>query len=249
MSELEQLKAENEKLRSMNEAKSDLISISAHQLRTSLTALKWILKIFTDKDLGKLSLEQEGLLEKAVESNERMVTLVNDLLTLTHADDPSIKFKFEKISIKDLVDHSMSQFKGETSKKGIGLNLEDVSVGLPDVECDREMISVVLQNLIENSIKYSDNGDTVSINLSASKDTLDIKVHDTGIGIDQADQASIFNKFFRASNAIEKDRIGSGLGLFTTKNIIDRHKGKIWFESSKDKGTTFFVSLPISQSV
>ena len=81
MSELEQLKAENEKLRSMNEAKSDLISISAHQLRTSLTALKWILKIFTDKDLGKLSLEQEGLLEKAVESNERMVTLVNDLLT------------------------------------------------------------------------------------------------------------------------------------------------------------------------
>jgi signal transduction histidine kinase len=246
MSELEDLKSENEKLKNINAVKSDLISISAHQLRTSMTALKWILKMFTDKDLGELTTEQRSFMDKAVESNEHMISLVNDLLTLNHADDTTIKFNFQKVNLVNIVEQAMLEFSGETHKKGIELIFSKPNTDAIEVSCDSEMIRVVLQNLIENGIKYSRANDKVTISISQTEDTVEIKVHDTGIGIDLVDQGNIFGKFFRASNAIEKDHIGSGLGLFTTKNIVERHKGKIWFDSSPTSGTTFFVVLPTS---
>jgi signal transduction histidine kinase len=246
MDNIDELKAENDKLKSMNSVKSDLISISAHQLRTSLTALKWILKMFTDKDLGELTTEQEGFMEKAVESNERMIALVNDLLTLNHADDTTIKFNFQKVDLVSLIEQAMFEFSGETHKKGIELTFSKPDTNIPEVNCDREMIRVVFQNLIENGIKYSRENDKVTISISQVENNVEIKVHDTGIGIALVDQVNIFNKFFRATNAIDKDHIGSGLGLFTTKNIVERHKGKIRFESAPEKGTTFFVTLPTS---
>lgn len=247
MEELETLKVENEKLKKLNAIKSDLISISAHQLRTSLSALKWILKMFIDKDLGKITTEQEGFIEKALESNERMITLINDLLTLNHADDATIPFNFKKIDIVDLIDQTVFEFYGETHKKDIDLILLKPSTDIPLVHCDLEMIRVVFQNLIENAIKYSQPNDKVVISLKHNKEAnnVEVSVHDSGIGISESDKSKIFDKFFRADNAIAKDHIGSGLGLFTTKNIIERHKGKIWFQSSPEGGTTFIVALPI----
>ena len=248
MNEIEVLKAENEKLKGINAVKSDLISISAHQLRTSLSALKWIIKMFIDKDLGKLTTEQESFMEKALVSNERMIALVNDLLTLNHADDTTIKFKFQETNILDLLEQTIFEFYGETHKKGIELIFLKDYKDIPSINCDPEMMRVVFQNLIENSIKYSMPNDKVFIAINHNKDTntIEISVRDTGIGIKTEDQSKIFEKFFRAQNAIEKDYVGSGLGLFTTKNIVERHKGKIWFESNADNGTTFFVQLPIS---
>ena len=248
MKEIETLKAENEKLKKINAVKSDLISISAHQLRTSLSALKWIIKMFIDKDLGKLTTEQESFMEKAFVSNERMITLVNDLLTLNHADDTTIEFKFKETDILELLEQTIFEFYGETHKKNIELIFLKDYADMPKVSCDTEMIRVVFQNLIENAIKYSMPNDKVFIALNHNKEAnnIEVSVRDTGIGIKNDDQAKIFEKFFRAENAIAKDYVGSGLGLFTTKNIVERHKGKIWFESSLDNGTTFFVQLPIS---
>ncbi len=248
MDDLEKLKVENEELKKVNAVRSDLISISAHQLRTSLSALKWILRMFADKDLGKITQEQEGFIEKALESNERMIVLVNDLLTLNHSDDASIPFNFKQVNIIGLLEETLFEFYGETHKKNIELIFIKPTTDIPLVRCDSEMIRVVMQNLIENSIKYSDQNDKVFVSLKykAETNTIDISIHDTGIGIKQEDQDKIFNKFFRTRNAIEKDNIGSGLGLYTTKNIILRHKGKIWFESAPDSGTTFYVTLPIN---
>lgn len=251
MEDIENLKAENEKLKNMNAVKSDLISISAHQLRTSLSALKWILKMFVDKDLGELTAEQEGLVTKAYESNERMITLVNNLLTQNHTEDTAIGFNLEKVDMAKLVEQTLFEFSGEAHKKGIELIFLKPSTNLPAITCDIEMIRVVLQNLVENAIKYSRKNDKTFISMKhdTKEDTIEISIHDTGIGISPSDQTSIFNKFFRASNAIKKDSSGSGLGLFTTKNIVLRHGGKIWFESNPNKGTTFFVRLPISPSL
>ena len=228
--------------------KSDLISISAHQLRTSLSALKWILKMFVDKDLGNLTIEQEEFIKKAFDSNERMIDLVNNLLTLNHADDTTIAFQFTNVNIIDLIDQTLFEFSGEGQKKEIAAIFVKPATSIPLINCDMSMIRVVLQNLIENAIKYSSAGDKVIISLKYNEavNTIDISVHDKGIGILGEDQANIFNKFFRAKNAEEKDRIGSGLGLFTTKQIVERHNGKIWFESNPDNGTTFFVTLPIN---
>lgn len=248
MNEIETLQADNEKLKKINAVKSDLISISAHQLRTSLSALKWILKMFIDKDLGKLTDEQEGLIQKAFDSNERMITLVNDLLTLNHADDTTIKFKFKEVNILELLEQTIFEFYGETRKKDIELIFLKPYTEIPMISCDIEMMRVVLQNLLENAIKYSRPKDKVFVSLKVNLEprSLEMSVHDTGIGIKTEDQSKIFEKFFRADNAIAKDYVGSGLGLFTTKNIVERHNGKIWFESSEGAGTTFFVTLPIS---
>lgn len=246
MDEIEKLKSENENLRKTNAVKSDLISISAHQLRTSLSALKWILKMFIDEDLGKLTSEQENFIQKAFDSNERMIKLVNDLLTLNHAEDTTIPFKVKKVDILSVIEQTVFEFSGELNKKGINLILLKPNKALPTINCDEEMIRVVIQNLIENAIKYSAKNDKVFVSIKQIDAKIEISVRDTGIGIDPKDKDEIFKKFFRAENAKEKDPIGSGLGLFATRNIVERHKGKIWFETELDKGTTFFVSLPIT---
>jgi len=244
--DLEKLKKENEQLKKVSENKSDIISITAHQLRTSLSALKWIFKMFTDEDVGKLTNEQSELIGKAYKSNERMLTLVNDLLTLNHTDDVSISYNFKKIDIIGIVEQTLFEFSGETNKKGIELIFLKPDAPLPPLNCDEEMIRVVIQNLIENSIKYSNEGGKVFVSLKQKENNIEMSVHDNGIGINAEDRDNIFKKFFRAPNAIEKDVIGSGLGLFTTKNIVEKHKGKIWFENADSGGTTFFVSLPIT---
>lgn len=246
MDDLEKLKKENAQLKKVSENKSDIISITAHQLRTSLSALKWIFKMFIDEDVGKLTGEQSELIEKAYNSNERMLTLVNDLLTLNHTEDVSIPYNFKKIDITGVVEQTVFEFSGETNKKGIELIFLKPDAPLPTLNCDEEMIRVVIQNIIENAIKYSNQGGKVFISLKQKENNIQISIHDTGIGINVEDRENIFKKFFRAPNAIKKDVIGSGLGLFTTKNIVEKHNGKIWFENALGGGTTFFVSLPIT---
>ncbi len=245
----EDLKKENERLQNINSVKSDLISISAHQLRTSLSAIKWMVKMFLDKDLGELSSEQENFLLKMFESNERMIHLVNNMLSLNHTEDTALVFNFELININKLLEETCFEFAGESHKKGIELIYLNNNNNIPDINCDREMIRVVLQNLIENAIKYSAREDKVFISAKTNNDMLEISVRDTGIGIDKKDQENIFNKFYRSENAIGKDPIGSGLGLFTAKKIIDHHQGRMWFESQIGKGTTFFITLPLKQEV
>lgn len=249
MDELKNLKDENEKLKKLNEAKTDLISISAHQLRTSLSALKWILMMFLDEDLGRLTDEQASFIRKAYNSNERMASLVNNLLTLNHAEEASIKYDFKKVDLLYLIEQIIFDFSGETKKKNVELIFLKPEKSIPLVNCDEEMIRVVMQNLIENAIKYSNKDDKVFISLKEDGGNVFVSVRDTGIGIKSEDQENIFKKFYRAPNAKEKDYVGSGLGLFTTKSIVEHHKGKIWFENNQKQGATFSFSLPINLEV
>lgn len=244
--EFEKLKKEKEELMQMNEVKSDLISISAHQLRTSLSALKWILKMFLEKDLGEITFEQESFIKRALINSERMTTLVNDLLTLNHSEDNKIKFNFKKINILEIIEQTIFEFSGETKKKNVEIIFIKPETITPPIEGDEEMVRVVIQNLLENSIKYSfkDHKIFIALKYNEKNKNVEISIRDNGIGIKESDKENIFNKFFRAENATEKDPLGSGLGLFTTKNIIERHHGKIWFESTPGSGTTFFITIP-----
>ena len=243
---IEGLRAENEELRKLNSTKSEWISIAAHQLRTSLSAIKWILKMFLDGDFGSLSSEQQGFMKKAYENNDRMVLLVNEMLSLNHTEDSSITYTMRKEELVSLIDETIFDFHGESFKKGIELIFLRPEDSELFTEYDKEKIRVVLQNLIENSIKYSTTGDRVFVGLKKNGDEVEISIKDTGIGIPATEQPKIFEKFYRATNAKEKEEIGSGLGLYTIKQIIEHHKGKIWFESEPEKGSTFYFTLPIS---
>ena len=240
----QEVAAENESLKRDIAAKSDLISVSAHQLRTSLTSMKWILKMFLDGDFGTLTAEQHNFMEKAFESDERMVRLVNEMLSINHAEDTLDTIARVPTDIVALLEAVSFDFHGESYKKGIELIFLKPSQPVLPVQADTEKLRVVFQNLIENAIKYSNKGARVVVNVNDTPEAVEVSVRDTGIGIAPADQAQIFQKSFRADNAKTQDSVGSGLGLYTTQRIVERHGGKIWFASVPGEGTTFFVSLP-----
>jgi len=247
METTDSLKKEIDKLREDNALKADLISISAHQLRTSLSAIKWVMKMMLDHDVGPLSSEQEGLLKKASDSNERMIALVNDLLNLNHAQDIVSGYTFEPVSILDLIDSVLFEFTSETKKRNIEIIFLKPDSPPTPIQADKGKLRVVLQNLIENAIKYSKDGGKIFLSLSADGALLKFSVKDNGIGIPKEVQPQVFKKFYRAPNAEKWQTIGSGLGLFTVKKIVERHGGEVSFESAEGQGTTFYVSLPVAE--
>ena len=247
--DIEAIKKENEDLKLQNATKSDLISISAHQLRTSLSAMKWILKMFLDEDFGTLTPEQMGFMKKAYDSDERMIKLVNEMLSINHTADTLDAITPQPTDIVKLLDEAYFDFTGEAYKKGIELIFLKPDYAVPNLTIDPDKMRVVFQNLIENAIKYSNKGGRVFINIGVKDETVEVSVRDTGIGIKPEDQPKIFGKFFRASNAKELDIVGSGFGLYTTQRIVEKHHGKIWFTSVLNEGTTFHVSLPLTATL
>ncbi len=241
----EELLKENQKLKEALALKSDLISISAHQLRTSLTALKWILKMFLDKDLGQITTEQENFLGKAYDGNERLIETVNEMISVNKTEDADIGYKFEEVDTISLIESVIFEFIGESYKQGIEVIFLKPQDPLPLLKIDSGKIRVVFENLIENAIKYSEKSDRVFISINQKDNDVIFSVKDTGIGIREEDKDKIFSKFFRGENAMQKKTSGTGLGLMTTKDIIQKHGGKIWFESNENKGVTFYFTLPL----
>jgi len=244
--EIKKLQEENEKMAKLCSVKADMVSISAHQIRTSLSALKWIIKMFLNGDVGKLNTEQENLLKKAYDGNDRAISIVSELLLANKTENVTEqKYNFEKIDITELIDISIFDFIGEASAKGIEIIFLTPEKKIPSVKGDKEKIRVVFQNLLENAIKYSNANGKIFITLKEEKDFIEVSVKDNGIGISEEGKKKIFEKFYRDPEAQKKEVIGSGIGLFTTKKIVEDHEGKIWFESSKDEGTTFFFTVPV----
>lgn len=226
----------------LDQMKSQFVSISAHQLRTPLSAIKWALALLKEENLPFE--EKKEIIEKLSESTERMIKLVNDLLNVSRIEEGRFLYKPKKEDLREIVKTIFNQEKEVAQKKNITFNLF-----LPKEPCfslvDKEKISLAVQNLIENAIHYTPPGGKVEVFLEKKDKKLVFKVKDTGIGIPEEEQKRIFEKFFRGSNALKIETSGSGLGLFITKNIVEAHKGKIWFESKVGKGTTFYFSLPL----
>lgn len=245
--EVQKLKEENKKLLEQQGKKSDLVSVSAHQIRNSLSAIKWILKMFTNGELGKLTAEQQNLMEKAYEDNDRAIGLVSDLLLANKAEDVmEQKYVFSKVDMVELIEDSIFDLSGEAHAHEVEIIFLKPEDAIPEASVDKEKIRIVLQNLIENAIKYSNQHGKIFVSIIKKKEKLEVSIKDTGIGISDEGQDKIFQKFYRDSLAVKKESIGSGIGLFTSKTIIEKHKGEIWFESIEEEGTTFFFTLPIS---
>jgi len=245
MDEVEKLKKEIEKLKEDNALKQDLISVSAHQLRTSLSAIRWVTEMILDKDAGPITSEQEGLLKKAAGSNKRMIDLVNDLLTFNHAEDIIHGYKFERVQLTDIIESVIFEFTSETKKTGIELIFLKPEPSLPLINIDESKIRVVIENLIENAIKYSNKGDKIFVSATETGGMIKLSVKDSGIGIPEESRARIFEKFYRAPNAVSHAEIGTGLGLFTSKRIVERHSGEIGFSANDESGMTFYFTLPV----
>jgi len=229
--------------------KTEFVSIAAHQLRTPLSGTKWILKMFLDGDIGEITSTQSDFLQKTYNSNERMINLVNDLLNVTKIEEGRFLQKPQKSDVPDILSKAVELAKNEAQRKGLSFEVVLPDKNFPKVEVDKEKIILAVQNVVENAVAYTKTGKiTVSANYSKPENSYIIAVKDTGIGIPNDQKERIFSRFFRGSTAVKTETEGTGLGLFISKNIIEAHNGKIWFDSKEGEGTAFYISIPAERA-
>ncbi|MBZ9578678.1 PAS domain S-box protein [Patescibacteria group bacterium] len=229
--------------------KTEFVSISAHQLRTPLSAIKWTLRMLLDGDLGKITKEQQDFIRKTYKSNERMIKLINDLLNVTRIEEGRYLYNPIFTDIESIVQSVINSYKDEIKNKGLKFEFKKPKKKLPKVRVDIEKIELAIQNILDNAVRYTLPGGKVTVSLKHGKKEIEFSVKDTGIGIPKDQQNRVFTKFFRGANAIRMETEGTGLGLFITKNIIEAHKGRIWFKSKEREETTFHFTLPVKNSL
>ncbi len=233
----------NIRLKELDKTKSEFVSVAAHQLRTPLVGVKWGLDSVLDNESDHLTDKQKKILENIKKSNDIMIRLVADLLKSESMEIGAQKMRRDQVDVKNLVEDAVSYLVGRAKEKNINISVENIS--LPDIFIDPERIREVFQNLLENSINYTPEGGEVLVGFERNEDSVTIKITDTGIGIPEDRHNEVFSKFFRSDGAIKMETQGTGLGLFVSKGIVEKHNGKIWFESTKGLGTKFYVQLPI----
>jgi len=239
-----ELNRANEQLRVLDRMKSEFVSLVTHQLRTPLSGIKWSLSMLLDNDLGPLTAEQRTYIMKTYESNERMIALINNMLQADRLESGTVQFEFIPTQLKHLLDNVMIDMQPLAKRKEVALTY-GTREDSPDVPIDPKNMRMVLQNLIENAVKYTPRGGTVTVEVFNRGSFVELKVADTGIGIPADQQKNIFKRFFRAPNAVRTETEGSGLGLYIVENVVRKHSGSIRFTSEAGKGTIFFVTLPI----
>ena len=242
----------NEELEALENAKSEFISVTTHQLRTPLSAIKWTFNMIITEQLGKINEEQKEFLEKGYQSALRMISIVNNLVHIDHATAKKEDYNFVATDLVPLIENVMFEFSNQAESKKIALTFNRPGNKLPPAEIDENKIRMMLENLIDNAIKYTPTGGKITITLADEKlnsaqPAFNISVADSGVGIPQNEQNKIFHKFFRATNARRAEPDGSGIGLYIARDVVVRHQGTMRFESLEGKGTTFFVVLPIHQ--
>jgi len=229
----------------IDKMKSEFVSLAAHQLRTPSSAVKWTTKMVLDAELGKINKEQREFLEDSYNANERMIALINNLLNVARIEEGRYIFKPVLTNIREIVEDVIDSYKKEAKREGVKVEFKKPKKKLPEVVIDVEKMQLVIDNLVKNAIRYTLSGGKVIISLKYLKKTIEFSVKDTGAGIPKQQQNRVFTKFFRGSNIMRMETEGTGLGLYITKNIIEAHRGRIWFESEQGKGSTFYFTIPV----
>ncbi len=228
----------------IDRAKTEFISLASHQLRTPLATMNWYLEMLLSEDNGKINTQQKKYLEEAYTANHRLVKLVNALLNVSRIELGTLIVKYRPTNFIEISDSVLDEFSVKIKDKKIKIE-RNYDKKLPIIKSDPYMIEIIFQNLVSNAVQYTPKNGRVSIEIKKQKSDILIKVADTGYGVPKAQQAKIFEKLFRASNIKEREPDGTGLGLYIVKAVIEQSGGKIWFDSVENKGSTFYVTIPL----
>ncbi len=225
----------------VSRVKSDFISTAAHQLRTPLTGIRWSLEAL---QISQLSEEQKALVKSANDKVRDLVAIVSTLLDISSIESGKYHYKFTSVDVVQLMTKIVADFQPIALEHKVSLTLDPTNE-LPRAHIDEERIKWVLNNLIENAIMYTPEGGTVRVITEAVSGRVLIRVRDTGIGISEQDRGNIFERFYRAPNAVAKQNAGNGLGLYIARTIAKDHGGDLDFAANDHgPGTTFALSLP-----
>ncbi len=240
-----ELLVKNRQLKKLDEAKDEFMSIASHQLRTPLTSIKGYLDMVLDGDLGEVKPKQKTVLSEAFMSSERMVQLINDFLNVSRLQTGKFVIEKRESNLPKILKEEIRLLSVVAKQREIKLKTK-ITDNLPMLNIDADKLRQVMINMIDNAIYYSKEGMTVMIELGKVDGQVVFRVIDTGIGVPEIDQAELFTKFFRASNARKKRPDGTGVGLFLARKVIVAHGGDVIFKSVEDKGSTFGFTLPIN---
>lgn len=229
--------------REIDRQKSDFISIASHQLRTPLSALRWFLDLFLAGDVGPLKPTQKEYLGDMSTSVERMIRLVGDLLNVSRIESGRTKPNPENIETRAFVASLAREFAPLVAQQQVVFT-SSVAKDAVSFYADLSLAHQAIANVISNAVKYTPSGGSVSLDVVVKDRETVFTVTDTGLGIPKAQQYRIYDKFFRGENVVAKETVGSGLGLYVVKTIVDISGGRVWFESMENKGAIFHVSFP-----
>jgi signal transduction histidine kinase len=231
-----------EEVKKISKRKSDFISSVSHEIRTPLTSIKGYAAIILAGKLGALPEEIHTRLEKINRHSDELVHMVNDLLDISRIESGKVEIKKEALSLRTIADKIMDLFSEQFKSKNISFN-SNIPDDCSEIFADRAQIERVFINLVGNALKFTPQNGKIDINANRANKMIQIDVKDTGFGIPEDAQESIFEEFFRVDNTINQEVKGTGLGLTLVKHIIEAHQGKIWVKSKVGVGSTFSFSL------
>ena len=240
----EKLKKSYEKLKELDILKDQFLTMTSHELRTPITPIKIQLQMLAQKRKGKLTPNQKESLEMIIRNVNRLDRLITDIVEVSRVQT-GLRLKMHKEQLSNIIKDAVNSMKAVALEKEIAISTKIPS--LPKVEIDKERIIQVLINLIDNAIKFTKKG-KITIEAEKQKDSVLIKVSDTGIGIAPKDLKQMFDPFFQVSPSYKTRNVGTGLGLAICRGIIEGHGSKIWVKSTLGKGSVFSFTLPIKAS-
>lgn len=232
------------KEREVERAKTEFVSLASHQLRTPLSAMKWTIEMMLEKK--RISKAEKEKIVALASSTERLIAIVNDLLNIARMESGKALGVKEKVDILRLTGNIVEAFIVTTNKKKQTLKLKTDLKEAPAVIVPT-MFTQAVQNLIANAVNYAPEKAEISISLDIKGGDYIIAVHNTGSFIVEEDRKRIFEKFYRGVGSQQARSEGSGLGLYISKFSVEINRGKIWFESNRESGTTFFFTVPIDK--
>jgi two-component system phosphate regulon sensor histidine kinase PhoR len=225
-------------------SKSEFVTVASHQLRGPVTDINWALQSLNNAT--GLDDTNKSIVTNSLAASQSLLQRIEDLLNIAKMEDGQFGYKFEDADISDFIAKVLADILPAAQKAGVKVYFDRPQESLPHVFIDPRRLSLVVTNLLENSIRYNvENGEvTVSVDKMQDKPYIVVKVKDTGIGIPPEAMEKLFNKFYRADNALKRQTEGSGLGLYIAKGIVNAHGGQIWAESELNRGTTISFALP-----
>ncbi len=241
----EDLAKANKELKSLDRMKDEFISNLRHELKTPLIPIKGYSELMYEGSLGELNRKQKDAMEKVMLSSERLKRRIDSLLYLSITEGGNVEYSFSALKICEVIDAAVHDRYPEITSRGHKFE-NSVPLDIPLIDGDLDYLKEVFVNILDNSIKFMEDGGTISISAIFQDDN---KVHliisDDGIGIAQEHLTQIFNRFYQIDGSSTRKYGGNGLGLYICKKIIEAHRGDIWAESKEGSGTTIHILLPV----
>jgi PAS domain S-box-containing protein len=231
----------------IDKAKTEFVSIASHQLRTPLGLAKWYLAAMQEEGLENLSKVSRGYFDEIYRSNERVLKVVRELLSVSRIDQGRVNNDPKVTDVTKVVKDIVQELSQAAVNKKVKLGLTLKQKRLPSIRIDQMHLHEVVQNLITNALEYTLPGGSVSVDIAQKGRVLVVNFTDTGIGIAEEDQTRLFSKFFRSEKAALQNPDGSGLGLYVVKSYVEEWGGKLTVRSHEGKGSTFTITVPIKE--